>query len=70
MEASTGIMISKEVTVVNRELGGKKKRLILVSCDKGLIMFQERGKERVWFKSLGYSKEDEKHKLTFMYKRP
>lgn len=47
MEASTGIMISKEVTVVNRELGGKKKRLILVSCDKGLIMFQERGKERV-----------------------
>lgn len=26
MEASTGIMISKEVTVVNRELGGKKKK--------------------------------------------
>lgn len=33
-------------------------------------MFQERGKERIWFKSLGDSKKDEKYKLTFMYKIP
>lgn len=77
MEASIGIMISKVVMAVHRELGKKKKKKVYtclpwerIDYVSGLIMFQERGKERIWFKSLGDSKKDEKYKLTFMYKIP